>query len=92
MISSETLEMSRHGSRDLLRLLHLKKMTDDLGVMGRLPGQALNGISLRENLGFGHDLNLLRRLRGTLKCAWFGRDGAVYELRFGIESVVKQSL
>ena len=92
MISSEALEVGRHGSRDLLRLFHLEKMTDDLGVMGCLPGQALRGISLRKNLGLGHHLNLLRWLRFALNRARLGRDSAIYQLRLRIESVVEQSL
>jgi len=67
-------------------------MADDLRVVGRLPGQTLHGISFGENLGFGHDLDLLRGVRYAVKGVWQRRYGPVHQLRLGIEGVVKQSL
>ena len=61
--------------RDLFRFLDLKKVTNDLSVMSRLPGKALYGIALRQNLGLRHHLDLLRRLRNGaegIRLAWYG--------------------
>lgn len=92
MITSEPLKMGCYRSRDLSRFLNLKKVTNDLSIMVRLSRQALHGISLRDNLGICHDLDLLRRLGDGIEGVRHSRYGTVHQLRFGIEEVVEESL
>jgi len=67
-------------------------MAHYLSIVSSLSRQALHGVPLDDNIGIGHDLDLLERLRYILRG---GRDGwhlAVYELRPWIECVVEESL
>ncbi len=59
MVPIEALKMRCHGPRDFLRILHLQEVAHDLSVVGGLPRQTLDGITLPEHLLIIHDLDLL---------------------------------
>jgi hypothetical protein len=67
-------------------------MAHYLRIVSSLPRQALHGVALGEDLGIGHDLDSLERLRYILKGVRNRRHRAVYELRPWIECVVEERL
>lgn len=92
MVSREALKMRRHCPCNLLRLFHLEKMTDDLGVVCSLTGQSLDRVSLRNYLRFVHHLNLLGGLGNACGRARRGRHCAIHQLRPRVEEMVKLRL
>jgi hypothetical protein len=80
MVPLEALKVGCHGSRDFLRILYLQKVAHDLSVVGGLPGQALNRITLPNYLALAHDLDFLGWLGSLFEGARPRGHGTVYQL------------